>query len=473
MRKMKRFAALMLTLLMVAGLTSGCIKNYVTSSEVPTAAPTTAPTAAPTAAPTKSSEAPGASTAAPTAAPTEPAPTKPDLAGTKLEIWYAVSGNSGEKFQAISKAFAEANGVELEMSYSGGSADTATKVSAALLTDTYPDVALMYAGPLYTGERNDFFVGEQMEADPEFDKADIFEGMLDYCVYMGNGICAAPYGISTQVLYYNKDILKAAGVDMTNPPKTWAEFKEVCKTVLEKGNVNGTADFKAFDTSDEAWLFKSMLMQNGCSIVEKDGDKITAIFNDAKAVEVGEYWESLVTEGIMAAAEHNNAENKFLSGNLAFMAASSNRISRWYGTTSFELGAIEMPYFNQPSLALGGNVLVILTQDPVKRAAAWEYVKYMTDTGNSTDFALSTGYLPTHKSAVESDACKAALASNELYGVAFRQLDYTWAYTHFSAMGTMDTQIKSALGKLEKGRGTSADLLDKAVKAVQKEIDDQ
>ena len=35
----------------------------------------------------------------------------------------------------------------------------------------------------------------------------------------------------------------------------------------------------------------------------------------------------------------------------------------------------------------------------------------------------------------------------------------------------MDTEIKSMLNKLEKGRGTSQDLLDKAVQALQKEID--
>ena len=66
-----------------------------------------------------------------------------------------------------------------------------------------------------------------------------------------------------------------------------------------------------------------------------------------------------------------------------------------------------------------------------------------------------------------------AIAANEMYTVAFNQLSYTWAYTHFQEMGTMDTQIKSALGKLEKGRGTSQEVLDKAVKEVQDEINDK
>lgn len=406
----------------------------------------------------------------------EPAPASEtsvdaDLSGVELEVWYAVSGTSGEMFTKHSDEFSNETGIKLNLSYSGGSSDTATKVSAALLTDTQPDVALMYAGPLYTGGRDDYSTGDLMRG-ADFNIDDIYEGMLDYCTYMGEGICAVPYGISTQVLYYNKDILAAAGVDMTNPPKTWAEFYDVCKTVLEKGNLTGNKEFSAFDTTDQAWLFKSMLMQNGCQIVENNDGSIVPIYNNAEAVAVADYWYSLVESGIMKPGEHNNAENKFLSGNLAFVAASSNRISRWTGTTSFALGAIEMPYFTQPSLALGGNVLVILTSDPVRRAAAWKYITYLASEEKDTEFALGTGYLPIHKSAMENEVVKTAIAENEMYAVAFEQLKYTWAYTHFEQMGTMDTQLNSMLGKLEKGRGTSQDLLNKAVKNLQKEIDE-
>ncbi len=455
-KKMTRSFSILLALLMAASMLTGCISNYA-STPAETKPETTA-------APSKEE---GSTAAGEESTPAEtPAPS---IAGTKLEVWYAVSGTSGEKFTALSDAFAKESGVVLEMSYSGGSADTATKVSAALLNNTQPDVALMYAGPLYTGGRGDFSVDELMNGG-DFDKADIFEGMLDYCVYKGEGICAVPYGISTQVLYYNKAILAAAGVDMTNPPKTWQEFKDVCKSVLEKGNINKVEDFAAFDTTDEAWLFKSMLMQNGCEIVTNDNGNITPIFNNEKAVEVADFWKSLVDDGIMLPGEHNNAENKFLAGNLGFVAASSNRISKWAGNTDFELGAIEMPYFTQPSLALGGNVLVILTSDPEKVAAAWQYVSYLANVENNTDFALTTGYLPIHKSALELDSIKKAIEENEMYQVAFNQLSYTWAYTHFEAMGTMDSQLNGALGKLEKGKGTSQDLLDKAVKYVAKEI---
>ncbi|WP_248926206.1 ABC transporter substrate-binding protein [Paenibacillus hamazuiensis] len=38
-----------------------------------------------------------------------------------------------------------------------------------------------------------------------------------------------------QLLYYNKDVLKNAGLDPDKPPKTWDELRSMAKTVTEKG----------------------------------------------------------------------------------------------------------------------------------------------------------------------------------------------------------------------------------------------
>ncbi|MGI5888988.1 MAG: ABC transporter substrate-binding protein [Oscillospiraceae bacterium] len=390
-----------------------------------------------------------------------------------LEVWYAISGNSGETFVSMAEEFDNSNdNISLELSYSGNSSDTATKVSAALLSGDAPDVALMYAGPLYTGGRDDFTMQELIK-DEDFNADDIYSGMWDYCSYMDKGICAVPFGISTQIMYYNKDLVEAAGIDMTNPPETWDEFLEVAETCMEYGKANVSDDTIGFDTTDSAWLFKSMLKQNGCDIIETSDGTITADFADDAAVEVADYWKSLVDAGVMPAGEHSNAENKFLAGTCAFIAASSNRISRWEGATTFEIGAIEMPSFGEKSLALGGNVLVILTDDETKVNAAWEFIKAMTTTENNIKFSLATGYLPIRKSAVESSEAQQAITENEMYGIAFKQLDYAWSYYHFEQMGTMDSLMRSSLDQIEKGvGGTTQEVLESAVSDLQREIDE-
>ncbi len=398
------------------------------------------------------------------------APATPRPAVVKLQVWYAMSGASGEAFTKQAKAFDEARAdIELELTYSGSYADTATKVSAALLSGDAPDVAVMAAGQLYTGERGDFSM-EQLVKEADFNAADIYDGMWEYAKYDGR-IASVPYGISTQVMYYNKKILAQAGVDLSTPPATWEEFLKIVKIAQAKGNFTNQPDFYGFDTSDGVWLIKSMLYQNGNGVVESKDGKIVPVFADAKGVAVAEFWKRLVDEKVMPAGQHNNAEKKFLAGSLAFIAASSNRISRWGTTDTLELGAIPMPSFTQKSIALGGNGIVLLSQDVHSKQAGWELIKYLTKADNQTEFALGTGYLPIRKSAQQSQLVKDTLAKNPLYKVAFDQLEYTWAYRHFGEMGTMDANFWYALDEIEKGVLTPAAAMDKAAKALVKEME--
>ena len=413
--------------------------------------------------------APGSSPSAP-GTTAEPPPPPLERVPVELSVWYAVSGESGEAFVRIAEEFAgQSELVSLELSYSGNSGDTATKVSAAFLNNTQPDVALMYAGPLYTGGRGNFSMAGFAQRE-SFNYSDVFSGMWEYCKYSEGDVCAVPYAISTQVMFYNKEILDRAGEDMSNPPRTWQEFYNLCLRLLEKNQ--GIPEFKSFDVGDAPWLFKSMLMQNGCPVVEIDNGDITPVFNNAKALEVANFWKSLVDSGIMIAGEHSNGQNKFLSGNLAFFAASSSRIARWQDSASFEVGAIEMPYFVNPSLALGGAVIVVFTQDEQRAEAAWEFIEYMLSAKNIADFSLSSGYLPVRKSALELPEMKAAIENNPMFEVAFRQLDYTWAYIHFEQMGTMDLLLSNALMEIEKGMRSPQDALTRALNNLVEEIEE-
>ena len=394
----------------------------------------------------------------------------PATAQTKLKVWYAVSGDSGEAFKAMLEKYdAATSDVTIEYSYSGNYGDTATKVSAALVSNTAPDVALMAAGPLYTGARNDYFI-ESKISEADFAKDDIYPGVWDYAKYNGR-ICAIPYGISTPVLYYNKAILDKAGISMKNPPKTWAEFYQVAKAAQAKGNISGSSDFWGFDVTDVAWLFKTMLNQNGNSIISVNGTKIAPAFNDDKAVEVATFWNKLVDDKIMAIGQHANAEKKFLSGNLAFLVATSARISRWSKDPSLKFGAIPMPYFQKPSVALGGNVLIILSKDQKVKEVSWKLVKYLAAKENQTTFALKTGYLPIRKSGLTLPAAKEAVEGNQMFAVAFDQLDISWSYWHFEQMGTMDQILAQTIDVIERNVQDPKTALNKAAADLQAEID--
>ena len=388
---------------------------------------------------------------------------KPDV--VDIRIWYSIGGASGQFFeQQVNTFLASHPEIKAELTYTGSYADSNTKIAAARLAGDAPDLIIVSASQLYPGEDGNFRM-EELVKDKDFNFSDLQPGIVEYAKYNGR-LASLPFSISTQVFYYNVDLAKKAGLDLEkNPPKTWAEFVEVCKKIQA-----ANPGVWGFDTSDGVWLFKSMLKQNGNNVVEAKGEDVKPIFDNETGVKVGEFWKSLVDQGIMPAQQHDNAEKKFLAGTLAFVAATSNRIAKWAGSTEFEMSAIEMPYFEEPAVFLGGSTATILTEDKWKEDACWQILKYVLATDNQAEYSLVSGYLPIRKSSLEKADVKAYINDSPLYNVATKQLSYAWAYTHFGAMGSMDAFFWYALDDIESGKMTPEAALKDAAKQLIAEL---
>ena len=228
------------------------------------------------------------------------------------------------------------------------------------------------------------------------------------------------------------------------------------KAMKDGGAING------FDVNDVPWLFKSMLAQNGNSIIEVEGSEVTPIYNNEQAVEVGTFWQKLTANGMMPVDQHGNADKTFQAGQTAFLVSSSVRLARWAGNPEIaDFGCLPLPSFAQESAALGGNHLVVLPKqievekmsdgDKAKLAAAWDLAKFLMSEEKHTEFAIETGYLPIYAAAMDTDYVKNAIAEDGRRQTVYNYLENAWAYTHFDDMGTMDSWLKSTVSEIENG----------------------
>lgn len=351
--------------------------------------------------------------------------------GVTLDVWYALSGSSGEAFLSIVDDFNALNtGIAINPSYSGGYNDTATKITGALASGATPDV-LIGGQVTYTGAYGNFFAGEMAKADAEFAFDDVYEGLWEYGRYNGE-ICNIPYGISTNTMFYNKALVAAAGLDMEkDAPKTWDEFLQVCKT-LQAAHAD-KPDFIAFCVNDGDWLTNTQIMQCGNPVIahNEDYSEKTAAWGSEECAKVAKWWQDMVREGVMNATCNENGVNHFAAGNAAFFAGSSTKIIEWSASMGDNLGAIEMPCFDVQAVAMGGNTISIFpAKDDERAQAAWTFVKFVTSASANAKFAVNSGYMPIRKSAAETDEVKAAIATMPTYAVANRQLAYAYAYTN-------------------------------------------
>ena len=95
------------------------------------------------------------------------------------------------------------------------------------------------------------------------------------------------YGIPTKNysmgLVYNKKLFQQAGLDVKNPPKTWAEVRAAAKKIAALGNgIAGYSEYSAGNTG--GWHFTAELYAQGGQMVTEDGKK--ADFNNAMGKQV-------------------------------------------------------------------------------------------------------------------------------------------------------------------------------------------
>ena len=364
-----------------------------------------------------------------------------------LDVWYALSGSSGEAFNQIIEDFNALNtGIIINGSYSGGYNDSSTKITAALAANpkTTPDV-LIGGQVTYTGAYGNFYAGDMAQADAEFNFADVFSGLWDYGIY-NDRYCQIPCGISTNLMFYNKEHVAAAGLDMeANPPKTWAEFIDVCKKVQEANA--GKPDFIPFCVKDEDWLMNSQIMQCGNPVIScnEDYSVKAAAWGTEECAKVAQWWQDMTREGVMKSTYNENGVNHFASGNAAFFAGSSTKIIDWTASMGDKLGAIEMPIFDVQAVAMGGNTICIFPYYGDERAqAAWTFVKFVTSSAANAKFAVNSGYLPCRASGAETPEVVAAMEAMPTYAVAFKQLAYARAYVNIDDYAAKSTALAYA-----------------------------
>ena len=345
-----------------------------------------------------------------------------------IEVWYALSGTTGENFmRAVNNFNTSQSDIVAIASYSGGYIDTATKITAALKSNSTPDV-IIGGQVTYTGAYGNFYAGNQAQSDPDFNFADVFEGLWDYGIYNGQ-YCNIPYNMSTNIMFYNKAIVEEAGLDMqSNAPKSWEEFLEVCKALKE--HYKDKADFIPFVVQDEDWLSNSQIMQCNNPVIEANADYSvkTAAWGTEECAKVAKWWQDMVRNGCMNMTMNKAGNNTFLAGNAAFFAGSSTKISEWSSTLGENLCAIEMPYFDVQKVALGGSCVAVYPKTAERTNAAWRFVKFICSADENALFAVDSGYLPIRKSSFSSPSVTKAIKTMPAYSVAFKQLSYAYAY---------------------------------------------
>lgn len=347
----------------------------------------------------------------------------------EIEFWHAMSGANADAIQKITDDFMANNpNIKVTLVNQGGYRDLFDKLMAAAKADQLPTIAQIYSNRLswYVSkglvENLNPYIENSEIGLSDADLADIPDMFLSDGIWDGNQY-AMPFNKSQMVLYYNVDMFKEAGIEV---PTTWDEWKEAsAKLTVDSDNdgepeIYGTVFANNLSTDIAPWL-----KQAGGTTMSEETNEL--FFDTPEAKETVEFLNSMIqAKNARLAGDDKNANVPLQQGRAAMCVASTSALPYIEKDTleGITINAAALPgYKTDDQLFYGTNVTVFNTDTKEQKYAAWEYIKFLTNTENTAYFASQTGYIPVRKSAKDTDIFKKTLELKPIKAVPFECMD--------------------------------------------------
>ena len=388
---------------------------------------------------------------------------------TELTMYYpvAVGGPLTKVVDGMVADFTAQNpDVKVNAIYAGNYNDARIKALAALKAGKPAQTSVMFSIDIY----------ELMEQDAIIPFEDVVETPEEkawlnsfYPSLMENGKTAGktwgiPFQRSTIVMYYNKDLFKAAGLDPDKAPATWDELISMGKKLTKSDGSQWGVMIPS--TGYPYWMFGALAMQNGQTLMNGNGD--TTYFDQPDVVKALEFWQDLgTTHGIMpkGTIEWGTLRQNFLEGKTAIMWHSTGNLTAVKKNAKFDFGVAMLPAGKRRGTPTGGgNFYIFKKTTPAERKAAMRLIKFMTSPEQSARWSMATGYMGVSPAAYQTQALQAYVKDFPYAAVARDQLDYATA-----ELSTFQTgRIRKALDDAIQAALTGAKTPKAALKEAQK-----
>ncbi|WP_458117231.1 sugar ABC transporter substrate-binding protein [Arthrobacter sp. D2-10] len=202
-------------------------------------------------------------------------------------------------------------------------------------------------------------------------------------------------GSNTLALFYNKDLLSAAGVQ---PPTNWEELKAAA-VALSTGDVKGLG-FSASGSEEGTFQFLPFFWGAGASLED---------ISSPEAVEALTLWVDLVQSGAASEANVNtnqqDVRDQFLAGKLGMMVNGTWQLSA-LDEAGLNYGVIPLPAKNGEAAPspLGGEFIEVVVADAEMQELSTEFAQCMIDPANLTEWAAGQSYIMPYPDAAADQA---------------------------------------------------------------------
>ena len=286
----------------------------------------------------------------------------------------------------------------------------------------------------------------------KFDVSTYYDGPVQSCTE-DDTLYGVPFGCNCLSLYYNQDLLSAAGIE--NPPATWDELKEDA-VKLTNGSVTGLA-FCSLQNEEGTFNFMPWVWSTGTDSYQIDSE------GGVKALTLA---KDLVESGAMSKECINwtqgDVMNQFISGNVAMMGNGPWQIPTMREEApdlNYDVALI--PKDSEYASVIGGENYAVISGG--NEEGALNFLEYATQQEQVTFMMDAMGYISADK---EIAAAQFTDEEDAIYKKFIEQMDYAQARGPLADWPSVSDAISLAFNKAMTGEAQPADAAAEAQKTI-------
>ena len=336
----------------------------------------------------------------------------PASAATEIMWWHAMSGELGRQVEKLASDFnASQSEYRIVPSYKGNYTETVTAAIFAFRSRSQPTIVQVNeiaTATMMAAKGAIYPVFELMRNESEaFSPAAYLPAVTGYYSDVAGNMLSFPFNASTPILYYNKDLFRAAGLDPEIAPKTWPEVGAAAKKLRASGAVCGlTTSWPSWINVENFSAFHNLpvsTMANGFGGLDAE-----LTFNNPVMVRhIAQLAEWQATKVFDYSGRAQKAEPRFQKGECGIFLGSSATRADIKANSKFEVGYGMLPYWPDVAGApqntiIGGATLWVLRDRPrAEYKGVAKFFAYLSKPEVQAAWHQNTGYLPVTRAAFD------------------------------------------------------------------------
>ena len=355
--------------------------------------------------------------------------------------------------------------------YSGTYQETIVKVLTAHKSGKPPAAAILLSTDTFTLADEDAILPIDNFVKTDEDRAWMKSFFPAFMLngQFGNKTWGVPFQRSTVVLYWNKDLFKAAGLDPDKPPQNWDETVSMGQKLTKKdasGNVTQWG-IQVPSSGFPYWLFQGFSTQNNAILANSEGNQVK--YDDPGSVGALAYWVDLSRKyGIHppGVVEWGTTPRDFMEKKVAMIWTTTGNLTNIRSQAKFDFGVAMLPEGKRRgSPTGGGNFFIFKKTTSAEQEGAYKFAKWLTQPERAAQWSIDTGYVAVSPAAYDTPALKKYAADFPPALVARDQLPFAVA-----ELSTHDNQrVTKALNDGLQAALTGAKTPEQAMKDAQAE----